>query len=61
MTSTHEAFQQISDLLVSETAKTVAAWNLFTQVLREAHDAGYDAGVQDAVIEYNTNPHFPED
>lgn len=49
MTNTHEAFRQISDLLDAQHEQT--AWNLFTQVLREANEAGYDNGYHDG---YNT-------
>jgi hypothetical protein len=49
MTDTHEAFQQIRVLL--ETDNQPIAWNLFTRVLREAYEAGYDNGYTDA---YNT-------
>ena len=53
MTSTHEAFRQISDLLDAQHEQ--AAWNLFKQVLREAHDAAYDEGRCDTEYDYTAN------
>jgi hypothetical protein len=59
MTSTHEAFTQIQNLLEAKYKQT--AWNVFTHALREAHDAGYDAGVQDTEHDYNTTSSRSED
>lgn len=51
MTSTHEVFRQITELLEAKYSQT--AWNLFDEALREAYDSGYDDGRDDGEL-FNT-------